>query len=82
MFEHRERITNRYRTYQVAADDFELYVGDAIESGQQIGIDVNSGTPIYAYICGNVATIYYNPMSHSFLVMIRQEICEEDEVYA
>ena len=73
MFEHRDPKGNQYKTYHVAADEFELDEGDRIRPGSEIGVDANSGAPIYADYWGSVATVYYNPMSHSLLVMIYKE---------
>ncbi|MGA2160490.1 MAG: hypothetical protein ABSG90_14910, partial [Dehalococcoidia bacterium] len=59
----------QYRTYLVAADEFELNEGERLQPGSEIGIDVNSGAPIYSDYWGHVATVYYNPMSQSLLVI-------------
>jgi hypothetical protein len=71
MFEHRDRSNSQFKTWEVDADDFELYEGDIIVPGFKIGIDIRTGAAIYMEKWGRVATVYYNPMNHSFLVMIQ-----------
>jgi hypothetical protein len=70
MFEHRDPTGSNFMTYELDANDFELYQDDTIAPGGEIGTDIRSGSPIYLPCWGKVATIYYNPMNHSFLVMI------------
>ena len=70
MFEHRDPSGCRFRTYEIDANDCELYEGDRLAPGQEIGTDIRSGTAIYMDFWGQVATVYYNPMNDSFLVMI------------
>lgn len=77
MFEHHVSSGGQYRSYRVAADEFELSEGDQLQPGGEIGIDVNSGATIYADYCGRVATVYYNPMSESLLVMLYIEHRED-----
>jgi hypothetical protein len=71
MFEQRYPSSLQYRTYEVDADDFNLYDGDWISPGYEIGVDVRSGANICMEMWGQVATVYYNPMNHSYLVMIQ-----------
>jgi hypothetical protein len=71
MFEHRDRSNSQFKTCEVDADDFELYEGDIIVPGFKIGIDIRTGAAIYMEKWGRVATVYYNPMNHSFLVMVQ-----------
>jgi hypothetical protein len=71
MFEHRDLSGSQFKTYEVYADDFELYPGDRISPGCEIGIDIRTGTGIILKQWGQVATVYYNPMNHSFLVMVQ-----------
>lgn len=70
MGEHRDLRGNVFRTFEIDANDFELYPGDHITPGFEIGIDIHSGSMIYPEFEGTVATVYYNPMNHSYLVMI------------
>jgi hypothetical protein len=71
MFEHRDPSGNQFRTCEVDADDFYLYDGDRLPPGFEIGIDTRTGAIIYMDTWGRVATVYYNPMNHSYLVMIQ-----------
>jgi len=70
MFEHRDPTGRLFKTYEVDADDFNLYQGDRVAEGFEIGMDIHSGDTIYLNFNGYVATVYYNPMNHSYLVMI------------
>jgi hypothetical protein len=78
MFEGQNAFSNQFRTYRVDAEEFVLAEGDRIEAGQQIGVDVNTGSPLFAIHRGYVATVYYNPMSHSFLMMTCRQ--DNDEI--
>ena len=70
MFEHRDPSGHKFRTYEIDAFDCELFESDRISPGHEIGIDIRSGLPVVIDFWGQVATIYYNPMNHSYLVMI------------
>jgi hypothetical protein len=70
MTEHRDPRGNVFKTFEIDANDCELYPGDRISPGFEIGIDIHSGSMIYPDFEGTVATVYYNPMNHSYLVMI------------
>ena len=70
MYEHRAAAGYRYRTYQVDADGFDLHEGDIVEPGLEIGTDVHSKAPVLTDYWGYVATVYYNTMNDSFLVMV------------
>ena len=70
MFEHRE-LSNQFKTYEVDAEDFDIFEGDIVAPGSEIGIDIRSGTAIFMEQWGRVATVYYNPMNQSFLIMIQ-----------
>jgi hypothetical protein len=72
MFEHRDPTGGDFVTYELNADDFEFFQGDAVAPGSEIGIDIRSGSPVYLNCWGRVATAYYNPMNHSYLVMINR----------
>ena len=72
MFEHRDPTGSDFVTYELNADDFEFYQGDTIAPGSEIGIDIRSGAPVFLSCWGRVATAYYNPMNHSYLVMINR----------
>jgi hypothetical protein len=76
MFEHRDLSGRQFRTYEVDADDFDLNPGDRIPEGFEIGIDIRTGAAIYMGNGGIVATVYYNPMNHSYLVMIQLNLPE------
>ena len=70
MFEHRDPSGGSFMTCELDANDFELYQGDTIAPGGEIGTDIRSGSPVYLDRWGIVTTAYYNPMNHSYLVMI------------
>jgi hypothetical protein len=70
MFEHRDPSGGNFKSYELDANDFELYQGENIAPGGEIGIDIRSGSPVILESWGRVATVYYNPMNHSYLVMI------------
>jgi hypothetical protein len=76
MFEHRDPSGNRFRTYEIDANDCELFEGDRLAPGQDIGTDIRSGMAICVDFWGQVATLYYNPMNDSFLVMIYR-LCDD-----
>ncbi|MBN1188507.1 MAG: hypothetical protein JXA46_02030 [Dehalococcoidales bacterium] len=76
MFEHRDVSGRQFRTYEVDAEDFSLFEGDMVPEGCEIGIDVRTGMAIYLGQEGIVATVYYNPMNHSFLVMFQLKSAE------
>ena len=75
MFEHGELSLSQFRTCQVNADEFELYEGDPLQPGSEIGIDINSGVLIYACDRGYVAA-----MSDSFMVKVYQETRAESRL--
>ena len=79
MFEHRDPSGNKFRTYRVTAGGFNLDEGQIVQPGTEIGIDLNSGISLRSDYWGRVATIYYNPMNHSLLVMVSQKSCLEIE---
>jgi hypothetical protein len=79
MFEKRDPSGKQYKTYHVTADEFDLDEGEIIQPGIEIGVDAHSGISLRSGYWGRVATIYYNPMDHSFLVMISQESRDEIE---
>jgi hypothetical protein len=81
MFEHRDPSGNRFRTYEIDANDCELFEGDRLPLGHEIGTDIRSGMPTYLDFWGQVATVYYNPMNDSFLVMICRLSDDENEKY-
>jgi hypothetical protein len=70
MFEHSDSTGCDFVTYELDADHFDLYPGDMLSPGSELGIDVRAGTIVYLESWGHVATVYYNPMNHSYLTMI------------
>jgi hypothetical protein len=70
MFEHRDPTGSQFITYELNADDFDLYEGDTIMPGSEIGIDVRSGSAVYLNNWGRVISVYYNQMNDSYLVSI------------
>lgn len=70
MFEHRDPSGYRFKTYEVEAKGFKLFEGARLSAGNTIGKEVRSGNTIQADRWSQVATAYYNPMNHSYLVMI------------
>jgi len=85
MFEHRDPTGGSFRTYELDANDFEFYQGDTVAPGGEIGVDIRSGSPVYLDCWGKIATVYYNPMNHSYLVMVyrlpRTKYATNDEQY-
>jgi hypothetical protein len=71
MFEHRDPAASKFITCELSADDFDLYEGDTIAPGSEIGIDIRSGSAVYLDGWGRVETVYYNQMNDSYRVMIR-----------
>lgn len=72
MFVHCDQIGDEYVKFELDANDFELNPGDTVAPGGEIGIDIRSGSPAYLDNWGKVATVYYNPMNHSYIVMIHR----------
>ena len=70
-------IPNPFKRYQVSRDEFDLYEGEIINPGREIGIDINFGISIHADYWGRVTAIYHNPMNDSFTVTIFQEYADE-----
>lgn len=84
MFEHRDPSGYQFRTYEIDANDCELFEGDRISPGEEIGIDIRSGSPVILNYWGQVATIFYNPRNHSFLLMIYRlsdDVVENSDKY-
>jgi hypothetical protein len=67
MFEHSNSTGCDFVTYELDADHFDLYPGDMLSPGSELGIDVRAGTIVYLESWGHVATVYYNRMNHSYL---------------
>ena len=72
MFRHNDIIESGFITCELNADDFELYQGDTVAPGSEIGLDVRSGSPVYLNCWGKVAAAHYNPMNHSYSVTINR----------
>jgi hypothetical protein len=70
VFEHRDPTSSNFVTFELSADDFELYQGDIVAPGCDFGVDIRSGSMVSLDCWGRIATVYYNPMNHSYLVMI------------
>ena len=69
MLDRQTQSEYRFKTYEVVAEDFELYPGFGISPGVVIGRDVRSGDMLTADWCGHTATVYFNPMNNSYRVM-------------
>jgi hypothetical protein len=72
MFKHLEPTGSRLVTYELSADDFELFEGDTVAPGSEIGTDIRSGSAVWLEGWGRVAAAFYNPMNDSYRVMIYQ----------
>ena len=70
MFEHRDPTGSSFISYELDANDFDYFEGETLAPGGEIGIDIRTGCPVYLDWWGKVATAYYNPMNHSYLVML------------
>jgi hypothetical protein len=71
MFEQRDSTGSKFIAFELSADDFDLYEGDTIMPGSEIGIDIRSGSAVYLDGWGRVETVYYNQMNESYRVMVR-----------
>lgn len=72
MFEHRDPTGKKFVTFELDADDFVFFPGDTLAPRSEIGIDIRSGSPVYLDYWATIATTFYNPMNHSYLVMINR----------
>jgi hypothetical protein len=72
MSDHRDPAGSNFFTCELSADDFDLYQGDIIGPGSEIGIDVRSGSAVYLNSWGSVLSVYYNQMNDSYLVIIHR----------
>jgi hypothetical protein len=59
-----------YIKYEVDARRCHLKVTDAVTPETVVGWHYQSGEPVHAGFHGHVATIYFNPMHDSMMVMI------------
>ena len=60
---------NNYRKYEVNSELFRLDVLDKVNPETVIGHHYQSGHPVQAGLHGQIASIYFNPMHNSYLVM-------------
>lgn len=65
---HQEDI-NGYRRYEVDTRGFSLDLCDVVEPETVVGHECSSGNPVKAGLSGRIATVYYNPMNDSFIVL-------------
>ena len=59
-----------YRKYEVDIRRCQVDVGSSVTPETTIGWHYDTGQPVRAGLHGQVATIYFNPMHDSFMIMI------------
>lgn len=58
-----------YQKYEVDSAKCNVIIGEPVSPETIIGRHYASGQPVQAGISGQVATIYFNPMHDSLLIM-------------
>jgi hypothetical protein len=64
-----ERNKGCYIRYEVDSDECQLSVGDRVGPETLLGLHHATGAPVRAGMNGHIATIYFDPMNDSLLVM-------------
>ncbi len=59
-----------YKKYEVDIRRCQLNVGESLTPETIIGRHHETGQPVAAGLYGRVATIYFNPMHDSFMIMV------------
>jgi hypothetical protein len=59
-----------YRKYEIDIIRCPLTVGESVTPETIVGAHHESGHPVRAGLHGRVATMYFNPMHDSFMIMI------------
>ncbi len=67
--EPRAQITS-YRKYEVDFRWCSLEISAPVTPGTVIGYSYDSGQPVRAGLYGQVATMYFNPMHDSLMIMV------------
>jgi hypothetical protein len=63
-------LSTEYRKYEVNIKQCNLDIFDTVTPETVIGCHYESGKPVKAGFRGQVATIYFNPMHDSLMVMV------------
>ncbi len=58
-----------YRKYEVDSAKCNVKIGESVSPETIIGRHYASGQPVRAGISGQIATIYFNPMHDSLLIL-------------
>jgi len=58
-----------YRKYEVDVRFCRMMVGDCVTPETVIGWNPTNGQPVRAVLAGEIATIYFNPMHDSLMIM-------------
>lgn len=61
--------STQYEKYEVDSRRFRLDVGELVAPETVIGVHHETGRPVKAGLHGRVATVYFNPMHDSLMVM-------------
>jgi hypothetical protein len=59
----------QYEKYEVDSRGFELGPGEMVAPETVIGLHHETGRPVKAGLHGRVATVYFNPMHGSLMVL-------------
>ncbi len=59
----------QYEKYEVDSQKCRLDIGDLLVPETVVGLDRNTGLPVKAGLYGRVATMYFNPMNDSVMVL-------------
>ncbi len=65
----KQRQTATYRKYEVSSKSCEVKLGEFVSPETVIGRHFASGQAVQAGIFGQIATIYFNPMHDSLLIL-------------
>ena len=59
----------QYKKYEVDSRRFWLDIGDMVTPETVIGIHHDTGLPVKAGLHGQVATVFFNPMHDSLMIL-------------
>jgi hypothetical protein len=60
---------DEYRKYEVDATECSIEMGDRVTPETVIGLHHHTRQPVLAVLDGHVASVYFNPMHQSLMVM-------------
>jgi hypothetical protein len=61
--------STQYAKYEVDSGRFRLGIGQVVAPETVIGLHHETGRPVKAELHGRVATVYYNPMHNSLMIL-------------